>query len=106
MKKIILTFLVLGFPVVALGYWKTGNTIKAECGSSSLVEKSLCLGYITGVSDVFKDTSICYPKGVTAGQIESIVIKYLNEHPDRLHYSADSLVLDALGKAFPCKVKK
>jgi len=107
MRKLILTILFLGFPIIAFGYWRTGNNLKTECGNpNSLFERSLCLGYIQGVADVFKDTSICFPKGVTPGQMESIVIKYLNEYPDRLHYSADSLVLDALGKAFPCKVKK
>jgi len=46
------------------------------------------------------------PRGVTKGQYQSIVKKYLNDNPAELHKDADVLVLSALQQAFPCPKKK
>jgi Rap1a immunity proteins len=68
----------------------------------------LCLGYIDGVIDrndlayVHKSV-VCVPSDVTNGQEEQIVMKYLNDHPERLHYAAALLVLEAMHQAFPCQ---
>jgi hypothetical protein len=33
----------------------------------------------------------CLPDGVTNGQLAKVVIKYLDDHPEDLHSTADSL---------------
>ena len=77
----------------------------------SWFDKGYCSGYIIGVSDT-ADTlavwkgfaeSICTPQGVTSGQLQKVVVKHLNEHPEKLHLRASSLVLNVLTEAFPCE---
>lgn len=104
MKFKYLYFLIFFIPSLCLGGFKSGNDLKAHCtNSEALLEQTFCLGYIVGVVDASSKQKICLSSGVTASQLNSITIKYFNENPDKLHYSADSLVLDALSKAFPCK---
>ena len=89
----------------------TGNTLAERCAGDVVNPNApdtypagVCIGYVAGVSDQI-DTA-CTPKGVTVGQIVAVVKKYLNDHHERLHYSAASLVEEALQAAFPCKKKK
>jgi hypothetical protein len=60
-------------------------------------------GYVSGVADLSVDVLWCPPKSITGGQIKKIVAKYLKAHPEMLHKNADSLVINALKKPFPCK---
>jgi hypothetical protein len=68
-----------------------------------------CYGYLMGVNDMRmltrtfpKLTAYCLPEGVTMAQVKSVVVKYLQEHPEELHYPSVRLVNSALSKAFPC----
>ena len=106
MKFLIFTIMLVTTPIVCMAEYKTGNVLKADCESTSLVNQGICLGYVMGVADALAKQKICAPLSVTAGQLESVTKKYLNEFPERLHYSADSLVTDALSKAFPCTGKR
>lgn len=45
---------------------------------------------------------IAPPSKVTLGQMTDVVIKYMNENPAQLHKSADSIVVSAISKDFPC----
>lgn len=91
---------------------ETGNDILSMCKdpSATLEWKELagdqsCLNYIMGVFDGYEVTSkggICRPEGVTFGQVELVVLKYVKDHPEELHEPAAALVLLALKNAFPC----
>ena len=98
--------LLLFFPIICLAEFKSGNELKTICNESDAFSRGNCLGYITAVVDTFNQKSFCPPSTVTAGQVESISKKYLNEYPERLHFSADSLVKDAMSRAFPCSGKR
>ncbi len=50
----------------------------------------------------FKNICIDLPLGYTAGQMEKIVKKWLNDHPEKLHLDAAALVIKAISEAFPC----
>jgi hypothetical protein len=80
---------------------------------------AFCNGYIAGTMDannVF-DNSIrvarnssktvpvyCLPKsGIELQQAVRITVKYLREHPEKLHFAGDILVWMSLQQAFPCK---
>jgi len=71
------------------------------------------MGYILGAEDAYdlavvlhhQAPDYCFPKGVTNGQTAKIVIKYLNDHPQDLQYSAGSLIVAAFTDAFPCSVE-
>jgi len=65
-------------------------------------------GYITGVADVGNDNSIygfrfCVPQQATRGQLADVVNKWLEQNPDKRHYSASSLIAHAFQETFPCK---
>jgi len=62
---------------------------------------------VTGVGDAavllgWKAACSPKPKAVSAGQVEDIVVNYLNKHPEKRHFDVSGLVLDALSEAFPC----
>ena len=69
--------------------------------------QSLCLGYIEAVSDASEVNAVngyeaCVPEAVTAGQLQDVVVQYLQLNPADRHLSAVGLVAHALSKAFPC----
>lgn len=48
----------------------------------------------------------CLREGVTRGQTQKVVVKYLDENPQKLDESANLLIAYALSQAFPCPRKK
>ena len=62
-------------------------------------------GYCTGLMEALVAFNSCIPNKVTRGQTSQIVIKYLREHPERLHEQAVWLAAKALDTAFPCAKK-
>jgi Rap1a immunity proteins len=84
--------------------YMTGNALKdrldEEKGSS---ERSVALGYITGVHDTASRIVICNPGQVSVTQLADIVRKYLAEHPGQLDNVASDLVIKALASAFSCR---
>jgi len=46
---------------------------------------------------------VCFPKGVTRGQLVTIVKKWLSSNPDRWNENASGLVEEALQESFPCE---
>jgi len=46
---------------------------------------------------------ICIPDGVSPAQLARIVVKWLQEHPERLHEQKSVLTLKAFTDAFPCQ---
>ena len=71
--------------------------------SMSLFDGAAYLGYVIGVADTTDSILWCGPEHITQGQIAKVVAKYLGNHPEKLHLSADSLVIESLKSAFPCK---
>ena len=112
MKKllVLLMLMTMSLPATAAAY-KNGNQLLANCESSGYYDLATCLGYIMGVSDTsegktWDGRTYCEPPEVKSGQLQMIVIKHLNEHPEERHYVAYALVQNALFKAFPCPPNK
>jgi hypothetical protein len=68
-----------------------------------------CIGYLLGIDDMRRFSAMlpnrptdCIPEGVTMVQMKRIVVNYLQEYPEELHYSSVVLVHNALKHAFPC----
>jgi hypothetical protein len=61
-----------------------------------------CLGLVTGVSETSDD--VC-SMGVSSVQMVTAVVKFLEDHPDRLNLKTTTLVRQALMRAWPCKAK-
>ena len=105
-----LFILAMSMPAEAI----TGNKLLEDCEKSedqSLPARfqhgAFCAGYVTGVTDglfhLDYENRFCLPKGVTHGQTQKVVVKYLRENPQRLHEHYVPIILSALKEAFPCK---
>jgi len=45
----------------------------------------------------------CIPAEVSFNEAAKVVIKYLNDHPEKLHMADTVLIRTALVEAYPCK---
>lgn len=90
----------------------TGNDWKSFCLSEEQTQNyAICVGYLMGALDgirfMQKATGavvLCEaPNGVTIPQWVAIIRKYLDQHPEQLHFAASSLVPKIANGAFPCK---
>ena len=88
----------------------TGSALLELCSGveGDGVNMGICFGYISAIVDLSKcgqnvfGYSSKMPSGATVGQITKVVVKYLNDHPQQLHYTAVSMIAAALHEAFPC----
>jgi hypothetical protein len=114
-------FLLMSLPAKAA---MTGNELLTICEHADAPDSEVttnqqwdtmhCVGYISGVTDantawwdfkpeVHGGPNYCLVGGVNNGQVFRVVVKYLREHPERLHFPAARLINEALTRAFPCK---
>jgi hypothetical protein len=73
---------------------------------------SRCAEYLDGAAGQYRSLSIwrealpllpiCVPDTVSTAQLVLIVVKFLKENPDRLHFTKNGLVFEAYLGAFPC----
>jgi hypothetical protein len=92
----------------------TGNELIEHCDkfgvevtSEDWQQNAYCMGYIVGVIHGMEyldfKKQICIPtKNVKQGQIIKVVIKYLNDNPQRLHEQYTHIIYLAITEAFPC----
>jgi hypothetical protein len=63
-----------------------------------------CMGLVKGIRDTVEAANIvCVPLNVTNEQAVRIVVKYIDDRPQRQHESFSALVIAALSAAFSCK---
>jgi hypothetical protein len=79
--------------------------VNSERGSESnkALFAGLSSGYVNGVVDVANTFFFCTDANTTRGQFIDIVRKYLANNPEKRHLSANSIVVEAMAKAFPCR---
>jgi hypothetical protein len=73
----------------------------------------LCVAYIDGAMDTqgqtlelhpdLKTFRYCLPDNVPLIQSVRVIVKFLKEHPEKLHMRASLLISVALVDVFPCK---
>jgi len=103
----------------------SGNTFKATCSvhwsptmsASQATLSGECIGYIKGIwhsewmaqADAERTSRIdsrslrfCVSDGVETDQLLAVSLKYMDDHPEQLHFPAALLIRMALNKAFPC----
>lgn len=92
--------------------------LKQYCETKDSPYQLTCFGYIQGILDtlnfhesVFQKTQLgagmitCMPPEVPEKVIQGIVMRYLDDHPEQLKYSAITEVESALTEAYPCQQK-
>ena len=83
----------------------------ARLSDAETVQAVHCAGYVSGFLDALAllrwkggATPVCVPAaGIENDQAARIVVKYLRQHPERLHESGRILLITAIAEAFPCK---
>jgi hypothetical protein len=96
----------------------TGNEIREMCqislhhsdrpnmNSNDGAKAGFCLGFteaiITLGDGLAEPGRFCHPNGVTIGQAYRVLLKYLDEHPERTNERAVLLALLAFKEAWPC----
>lgn len=95
--------------------YTTGNTYDI---AQDYVEGGICIGYLAAIGDMESNYKtilsatdytnkklthiFCIPDTADSQQLAKVVIKYLNEHPEKLNQQASWLVIEAFSKYFPC----
>jgi hypothetical protein len=94
----------------------SGNEL-LEHASGDNFDKAVAVGFTIGAMDGAKVISglakespdrlglraiSCFPPGVTVGQAQSVVVKYLQDNPQRRHENAFALAFWAFADAWPC----
>jgi hypothetical protein len=125
MKKIVgalVAGLILFSSNIALA---DGNDLLSWCSSALLpmeekvklsgadhIGIGLCLGFMQGITTANmtyhamtgKEVLFCLPdEGISNEQAARIVVKYLKDHPEKLHEMEAFIAFDAFRKTFPCK---
>ena len=85
----------------------SGNKYLPHCrdGSPDPVMRGFCTGMIETVAMYETAMGRICPPGATIGQMRAVVVKYLENHPERLHEDIHLLAQQALQTAWPCKPK-
>ncbi len=105
------TFIVVAcsnIAALARADFVNGNNLLAFCNSSVPMHGFFCFGYIEGIADAMQFNSIngsraCIGDTVQVGQLNDVVIQFLQTNPAIRDRGANSLVAAALGRAFPCR---
>lgn len=97
----------------AMAYLETG---KATSVGVENINAGFCIGYIAGMKDGLlmgmyaakeqrvRGLGVCIPElGIENSQAVRIVMKYLNDHSNKLHEPDLTLVVKAFQEAYPCK---
>lgn len=77
------------------------------------LDAAYCAGYVDGVLETHgmwkavegktsQAAHYCMPAEVPNGQVLKIIKKWLDENPERLHWSGEVIIHKALMQAFPC----
>lgn len=89
----------------------TGNQLLETCQDTQVFKLMLCSGYVNGVVEGaglrrVGDQLFCFPEGVTKGQVQSVTVQFLTDHPEKRHMPSYILIAQAMMRAFPCAPKK
>ena len=131
MPKRLLAILVLAIVAAPMGAgaYFSGNDLLDQCTKPEVTfGEGICLGFINGVrltlayvfaGDMKRDGTeklyrgggprlgtdgrdSCQPPTVTLGQLHLIVVKWMKDHPETLHWLASMNVHEACVDAVPC----
>ena len=93
----------------------TGNELSTYCAAADTNSQyfnpanfGVCASFVEAIANALASYSIygwraCFPANRTRGQEIDVVRRYLDQHPEKRHNQAGSLIAEALAEAFPCK---
>ncbi len=75
------------------------NTVESQEDASRTAS---CFEIINALSYVGRDFGACLPVGTTSRQVVSVVVQYIDGHPDKIRENFNSLAVEAMREAWPC----
>lgn len=114
-------FMLLGCGLCLLGattasaQWMDGKNLARVCDPGQqghVFRPGMCSGYIMAAIDldealtargIIAKPLFCMPVDVPISRVTAEVTTYIHKHPEKSDNSAATLVIDALGAAYPCK---
>ena len=89
--------------------WR-GNGYLASCETDDAVVKVICVTYLEGIVDGQRGVWVgegqvagyCLPAGVTTGQLEAVLLRFLTNNPEKRHIPTGVLAAMAFKQTFPC----
>lgn len=78
------------------------NALSDQPNSNLAWETGYCQGIVSTLS--YMEDQLCFPKGVTTGQQIRVIVRYINDRPERMHENFKALALEAMKAAWPCKL--
>ena len=87
--------------------WASGSFMKELCHSEIGRDLGRRDGFAMGVAGVMATAPVagwraCIPVGVLVSQLFTMMLKHLDDHPEKLHQDAVDLAAEAFATAFPC----
>jgi hypothetical protein len=104
---------------IATVFGPSGGELVENCREVTKVQRKeeadalgaqACISYIAGVVDGGQFAArgerrlfpVCFPPGVDGNQMAKIVVKFGDDHPEKLNNGGTWIVINALRSAFPC----
>ena len=85
----------------------SANCIVPGCKATGVsFTAARCAGIIEGIAFMAENSDVAcldIPDGVTHGQMNRVVVSYIEARPSRMHEGFKSLALEALLNAWPCR---
>ena len=92
-----------------LPYCRDAMNNKAPTMSSDAVMQGMCVGMVDALDFLMSDLPAedkeyrsCPPSDATLKQTVQVVIKYIDERPERMNESFKKLAIEAIRDAWPC----
>jgi hypothetical protein len=91
------------------GSWVYGQCSKPLGDVNYVPNAALCVRFLQGVFNTLVNNPTrgvpCFPSNLTMGQLKDVVTEYVGDKdkPERLQYSATSVVESAWGESFSCQ---
>lgn len=114
--SLLILALFFSLPCLAQSSDVDGNQLLERCSSylkardnppltvKEQVNAGFCLGYMSAIADSnARKQHFCAPDNATIEQLARVVVKWLRDHPEKLHLNAGVSSYTALAIAFPCQ---
>jgi hypothetical protein len=72
-------------------------------GGQNELLMGVCMGTVRTMLHLSSALGSCVPAGVSVGQTVRVVVLYIDQRPARMHERFETLALEALQQAWPCR---
>ncbi|MCX7283067.1 MAG: Rap1a/Tai family immunity protein [Novosphingobium sp.] len=83
--------------------WMSGDQLHETCTATAPVDRAMCLSYVMGVLDGFRDLDRPprTPLDASAGQVRDAVTRFLEDHPEQRKLQGRQVIRAAIVAQWP-----